>query len=427
MQFDRIPFDTAAGTAHRLAQASAYDGPLTATFYAGKALAGPPLLTRQDKVIDFDRKGPPAAGVPHDDFSARWTGTITPTVTGAYRFLLRSDDGSRVLLDGQTVLDAWSDHQAQTFTADVPLTAGKPVALAVEYYQGGGEAVAQFGYAPVPPSLTDAERQAVASADAAVVLVHTQEPEGGDRPYDLPAEQVELLQQVAAANPHTVVVLEAGGNVGMASWVDRVPALVDAWFPGQAGGQVVAEAVFGDVNPSGHLPDTFGKTWADSFARAHYPGTCGKGDYAEGIYVGYRYYDVHGVAPRFPFGHGLSYTTFEMKNPRVVPAGTGDGRTFAVTADVTNTGKVAGSAVAQLYVKPLAGEAVDRPPQELKGFARVALQPGETKPVTMTLDRRSFAHWDDATHGWAVVPGTYGVAIGRSSRDVCCTATVDWR
>ena len=243
----------------------------------------------------------------------------------------------------------------------------------------------------------------------------------------LSAEQEKLIAAAIAANPRTVVVLESGGNVAMKGWVGHVPALVDAWFPGQAGGRAVAEVLFGDVNPSGHLPDTFEADWPDSPAHANYPGSNGRVIYAEGIYVGYRSFDKRNVAPRFPFGHGLSYSTFDMAHPKVTPAGDGDGRTFMVTVDVTNTGKVAGATVAQLYVKPPAGEPVDRPPQELKGFARVMLQPGETKPVTMTLDRRSFAHWDEATHAWAVVPGTYGLAVGRSSRDTCCTASVEWK
>ncbi len=428
VQFDRVSFHGVdARNLSRMARASKFEGGLTATFYAGRQLAGQPLLTRQDANIDFNWKGRPDPAVPHDDFSARWTGKVKAEATGPVLFSLRSDDGSRLIIDGKTVIDSWSDHQAATEQATVAMVAGRSYDVAVEYYQGTGEAVVQFGYAAVPPPLTDDERSAVASADAAVVLVHTSESEGSDRPYDLSADQVRLVTAVAAANKRTVVVLESGANVGMKEWVDGVPALVDAWFPGQAGGRAVAEVLFGDVDPSGHLPDTFEKDWADSPAHGNYPGEHGTVDYAEGIYVGYRGFDRNGVAPRFPFGYGLSYTTFDMGNLRVTPADAGDGRTFTVTADVTNTGTRAGSAVAQLYVRPPAGGAVDRPVQELKGFGRVTLGPGETKSVAMTLDRRSFAHWDAATHGWAVVPGTYGIAVGRNSRDVCCTGSVDWK
>ena len=429
VQFDPVPFHGASvRNLSKLAKASAFEGgTLAATFFAGPDLAGAPLLTRQDAAVDFNWKGRPAAEVPHDHFSARWTGQIKLPAGGPVLFALRSDDGSRLLIDGRTVIDSWSDHQPETVTATEALEGGRSYAVTVEYYQGTGEAVCQFGYVAVPPPLTDAERQQVASADAAVVLAHTSEGEGSDRPYTLSADQERLVQAVTATNPRTVVVLESGASVGMKSWVGQVPALVDAWFPGQAGGRAVAEVLFGDVNPSGHLPDTFEADWPDSPAFGNYPGPKGHVDYTEGVYVGYRGFDHKGTVPRFPFGHGLSYTTFDMKNPRVVPTGTGDAATLAVTVDVTNTGKVAGAAVAQLYVKPPAGGPVDRPPQELKGFGRIVLQPGETKPVTMTLDRRSFAHWNTAAHAWVATPGTYGLAIGRSSRDVCCTASVDWK
>ncbi len=428
VQFDLVPYHgNSARNLSRLARASAYDGTLTATFYAGRDLAGEPLLTRQDKYIDFRWRGKPAPQVPHENFSARWTGKITPKATGKVLFVVSSDDGSRVKLDGKTIIDAWSDHSAHPVTDSETLTAGRTYDLTVEYYQGGGDAVLQFGYAATAPLMSDQERQTVASADAAVVLAHTFDSEGDDHDYDLPADQERLIAAAAAANPRTTVVLESGSSVEMNGWIDHVPALVDAWFPGQSGGRVVAQVLFGDVNPSGRLPQTFGVDWPTVKGFGQYPGVAGKEDYSEGIYVGYRAVDHLHVTPRFPFGYGLGYTTFDIAHPQVTPAGDGDGRTFAVTVDVTNTGKRAGATVAQLYVRPPAGGPVDRPAEELKGFARIDLQPGQTKPVTMTLDRRSFAHWDEATHDWAVVPGTYGLAVGRSSQDICCTATADWK
>jgi beta-glucosidase len=426
VQFDLVPYHgMSVRNLSKLARASEYDGALTATFCAGRDLAGPPLLTRQDKAIDLRWRGRPALEVPHDNFCARWTGKLTPKATGPALFVVSSDDGSRVKLDGRTIIDAWSDHSAHAITQSEPLTAGRTYDLTVEYYQVGGDAVLQFGYAPATPLMSAEERQLLAAADAAIVLAHTFDSEGEDHAYDLPPDQERLI--AAAANPRTAVVLESGADVNMEGWIYYVPALVDAWFPGQSGARVVAQIVFGDVNPSGHLPDTFGVDWANSPAYGNYPGAGGKEDYAEGIYVGYRGIDRKGTAPRFPCGFGLSYTTFDIAHPRVTPAGDNDGRTFTVTVDVTNTGKRAGATVAQLYVRTPAGEPVERPVQELKGFARVELQPGETKAVTMTLDRRRFASWDQSAHDWAVVPGTYGLAIGRSSRDVSCTASVGWK
>ena len=429
VQFDLIAFHgTTVRDLTKLARESTYDGGgLTATFYAGRDLAGPPLVTRRDAAVAFNWRGRPDPKVPHDNFSARWTGTVTPKASGAVLFAERSDDGSRVKLDGRTIIDAWGDQTAHTITATEDLVAGHTYAVTVEYYQAGGEAIMEFGYAAVTPPMSADERQRVASADAAVVLAHTFDAEGEDHAYALPPDQDRLVAAAAAANPRTVVVLESGADVDMRGWVDHAAALVDAWFPGQAGGRVVAQVLFGDVNPSGHLPDTFAVDAAAGPAAGHYPGVHGREDYAEGIYVGYRGFDHLRVTPRFPFGYGLSYTTFAMADPRVAAAGDGDGRTFTVTVDVTNTGRRAGAAVAQLYVRPPAGGPVDRPPQELKGFARVELTPGQTKPVTIVLDRRSFAHWDEAAHDWAVVPGTYGLAIGPDSRDVRCTATAKWK
>jgi beta-glucosidase len=420
-----VPFmDWRSERLNTLAKASVFEGPLSATFYNSSDLTGQPALKRTDANINFNwRKGLPAKQVTTDHFSARWTGAIKPKTSGKYTFIIRSDDGSRVILDGKTVVDNWSDHAAHTEAATVPLEADHVYQLTVEYYNVGGEASVQFAYTPEILSIPVEQKSDVASADAAVVCVNTNESEGSDRPYELSSEQEKLINDTAAINPHTIVVLEAGGNVGMKNWIDNVPALVDAWYPGQAGGQALEEILFGDVNPSGHLPDTFEKDWPDSPAFGHYPGEDGKTDkviYAEGIYVGYRWYDKKKIEPRFPFGYGLSYTTFEMKNLKSIEGN------HPVSIDVTNTGKVAGATVAELYVRPPAGGAVDRPVQELKGFVRVDLKPGETKTVTFPLNARAFSYWDVTSHSWKEVPGEYEIAVGQSSRDISATAKLNW-
>ena len=393
--------------------------PLAAAFFNNPDLAGEPVLERSDKVIDFNWHGNlPAPAVTNHSFSARWKGTIRPGTSGDYVFIVRSDDGSRVILDGKTIVDNWHDQAAHTESATIKLTADRSYELTVEYYNSVGDASIQFAYGPVRPTLTAEQRATIGAAGAAVVCVHTRESEGGDRAYGLPSAQRQIIDEVSAINPRTVVVLEAGGNVAM-PWADHVPAIVDAWFPGQAGGRAVAEILFGDVNPSGHLPDTFEKDWPDSPAYGNYPGDAAV-HYAEGIYVGYRWYDRKKIEPRFPFGHGLSYTTFGFKNLKVEPAAAD---ACTVTVDVTNTGGRAGSAVAQLYVAPPAG-GVDRPVRELKGFSRIDLVAGETKTVSFPLDRRSFAHWDVETHGWKVVPGEYGIVVGQSSRDAAVNGSV---
>jgi beta-glucosidase len=426
LKITTVPFnDWQSQRLTKLAKASVFEaGGLSATFYNTSDLTGDPVLTRTDPAIDFNWKtNLPAPQVTNHAFSARWTGSIKPTASGPYTFVVRSDDGSRVKLDGKVVVDNWQDQQAHTEAATVPLEAGHVYQLAVEYYNTVGEASVQFAYVPFAPLITPEQLATVAAADAAVVCVHTNESEGSDRSYALPPAQEQLIKEVQKANPHTIVVLEAGGNVAMKEWIDGVPALVDAWYPGQAGGKALAEILFGDVNPSGHLPDTFEKDWPDSPAFGHYPGDKIKVEYPEGIYVGYRWYDKKKIEPRFPFGYGLSYTTFEMKNLKQVT----NGDQIGCSVDVTNTGARAGSTVAQLYIRPPANEPVDRPVQELKGFARVDLKPGETKTVSFPLDARSFSHWDVESHGWKTLPGEYEIAVGQSSRDIAVTVKVDWK
>jgi beta-glucosidase len=386
-------------------------------------LKGEPALKRVDAAIDFNWKTKlPMPEITSHAFSARWTGSIRPAASGDYVFMTRSDDGSRVLLDGKVVVDNWRDQQAHTESDTIKLEAGKTYQLTVEYYNGTADASMQFAYLFKQPLLTADQTAAIAGADAAIVCVHTNESEGGDRAYALAGDQQILISESAAANPHTVVVLEAGGNVAMKDWIDHVPALVDAWYPGQAGGKAVAEILFGDTNPSGHLPDTFEKDWTDSPAYGNYPGT-DHVDYTEGLYIGYRWYDKKKIEPRFPFGFGLSYTTFDIKKAAVTPA-TGDDN-FNVAVDVTNTGSKPGATVVQAYVRSLLDEKIDRPVKELKGFARVDLKPGEMKTVTIPLDKRAFSYWDVTTHSWQVIPGSYEIAVGQSSKDISATASAD--
>jgi beta-glucosidase len=423
---DIQPWDWESQPLSKLAKASAYES-LSAAFYNSSDLTGAPALKRNETTIDYDWKSNlPATGITSDKFSVRWTGIIKPAKSGPYVFATRSDDGSRVKLDGKTIVDNWRDQAAHSEASTVTLEANRTYQLIVEYYNAKGDASMQFAYVAKVPAVTDEQRAAAAAADAAVVCVHTGEAEGYDRPYHLDAGQEKLIRDVAAINPRTIVILQAGGNVGMKPWIDSAAALIDAWYPGQEGGQAIAEILFGDVNPSGHLPDTFEQEWSDSPAYGHYPGEDGKTDkvkYAEGIYVGYRWYDKNKIEPRFPFGFGLSYTTFEMKSLKPIMAGD----QMSVSVDVTNTGSREGATIAELYVRPPANQSVDRPAQELKGFARVELKPGETKTVTIPLNARSFSYWDVDSHDWKALAGEYEIAIGQSSRDIQATTRVIWK
>jgi beta-glucosidase len=270
-----------------------------------------------------------------------------------------------------------------------------------------------------------AERALAAQDDVAVVCVGFDpktESEGFDRTFGLPPGQNELIEAVARANPRTIVVLNSGGAVDMTGWIDQIGALLEAWYPGQEGGQAIAEILLGKVDPSGKLPATFERQWGDAEADRNYPGANGKVFYREGIFVGYRYFDHAGVKPLFPFGYGLSYTAFAYRRLAVTP----DGLNERVAFDVKNTGSRAGAEVAEVYVQeehPL----VPRPVKELKGFARVSLRPGQSQRVRINLARSAFAYYDTVIHNWKVDPGQYNILVGSSSEDIRLRGTASLR
>jgi beta-glucosidase len=289
----------------------------------------------------------------------------------------------------------------------------------------------------------DATADAVAAAsaaDAAVVFVSDAEIEGADRPdlnahfgtcsfgdlasstscTDTPLDQNALVSAVAAANPHTIVVIQSGGPIAM-PWAGQVAGILENWFPGQVDGNAIAPVLFGDVDPAGKLPVTFPVKLSDDplQSAAQYPGVTEAGDsvgphstYSEGLLVGYRWYDAKGITPLYPFGFGLSYTTFRYSGIGVTRAGSG----ASVAFTVTNTGSRAGAAVPQVYVGDPA--AAGEPPRQLKGFRRVRLNPGQSARVTIPLDAMSFADWDTSGHQWSVSAGTYQVMVGSSSSDI---------
>jgi beta-glucosidase len=270
--------------------------------------------------------------------------------------------------------------------------------------------------------------EAAAHADVAVVVVGRYsklEAESFDvKTMELPAGQDELIEAVEKANPRTIVVLNTGDPVTMTKWIAQTPALVEMWYGGQEGGHALAAILFGDANPSGKLPVSFPKKFEDSPASANYPGVNLKVNYAEGIYVGYRYYDTKNMEPQFPFGFGLSYTTFEYSDLKVTPSQSSGNELANVSLKVKNTGTRAGTEVVQLYVHD--GHAkIDRPVRELKGFKRVELKAGETKTVDFTLDRADLSYWSPEKKAWVADPGTFEIQVGASSRDIRLRAPLE--
>jgi beta-glucosidase len=280
-----------------------------------------------------------------------------------------------------------------------------------------------------PPEDTPAAQQQLrneavalaAKVDVAILFVGYSpkfEAESFDRKtMDLPSGQDELIQAVAKTNRNTIVVFNAGDPITMTKWVDSVPAIVDMWYGGQEGGHGIADVLFGDVNPSGKLPFSFLKEWRDSPAYGHYPGANLRVDYAEGIYVGYRYFEKHKIALQYPFGYGLSYTSFDYSDLKITPANASETQPVEVSLSLRNSGSRAGAEIVELYVHD-GHSSVDRPIKELKGFRRVELAPGETKAIRFTLDRSAFAYYSTAKKDWVAEPGEFQILVGASSQDI---------
>ncbi|GAA3744479.1 glycoside hydrolase family 3 C-terminal domain-containing protein [Streptomyces tremellae] len=392
---------------------------LTGAYYANKTLSGSPAATRTDARVDFDWNGAaPAPGVPGTDFSARWTGTLTPPSTGTYTFGLTSDDGSRLLIGGKQVIDNWRDQATHTETGTVSLTAGEPVPVEVDYYQGTGGDEVHLGWETPGSDLAAQAADLAARSDVAVVYANDFESEGSDlSSIDLPGDQNALIEAVAKANPHTVVVLNTGSAVTM-PWLDRVKGVIEAWYPGQEAGNAIAALLYGDVDPSGRLPVTFPASLGQVPAStpAQWPGTGGTVRYSEGLDVGYKYYDASGETPLFPFGYGLSYTSYRFSHLRLDTGTLRENGTVRVTADVTDTGDRAGSEVAQLYLTD--PKAAGEPENQLRGFAKVALGPHQTKRVAFEVTARDASYWNSDAQAWTLAPGSYRVRVGDSSRSL---------
>jgi beta-glucosidase len=265
------------------------------------------------------------------------------------------------------------------------------------------------------------------SADVALLYIALpahKESEGYDRTdLDLTAQQVALIQAVAKAQPKTVVVLNNGASVAMSEWIDAVPAVLEGWMMGQAGGGALADVLFGHLNPCGKLAETFPLKLSDTPAYLNWPGGAGKVRYGEGLFIGYRYYDAKELPVLFPFGHGLSYTTFAYSNPSVSAKTFRDVDGLTVMLDVTNTGHMAGKEIVQVYVHDHASGLV-RPQKELKGFAKVALEPGETKSVAIKLDLRAFAYYHPKYEQWITEDGDFDILIASSAADIRHTLVV---
>ncbi len=363
------------------------------------------------------------------NISVRWSGYYIPQTSGNYRWLTRATgmDSYKLFVNDKLALEQEPREGQVPKSADMQMEAGTAYKVRYEYVEFPGwlGSSASLAVLPAADLVTEQAKKIAQMADAAVVFVGydaASESEGSDRDFRLPPNQDDLIQAVAQANKKTIVVITSGGGVEMTRWVDQVPGIIQGWYSGQEGGTALAQIVFGEVNPSGKLPATFERRWEDNPAHDSYYSNDGGVNvkYKEGVFVGYRGYEKSGTKPLFPFGHGLSYTTFAYKNLGIEPKAPKAGENVTVSFDVTNTGKVAGAEAAQLYLgNP--GASVPRPLKELKGFTKVMLQPGQTKHVTLTLNPRAMSFYDLAGKAWKQERGKFTVYVGHSSAQIDLT------
>lgn len=402
---------------------------LRAEYFGNVNFEGNPVLVRTETKVNhnWDREEP-APGLPKDKFSVRWSGVVRYPADQTVRFRVGGDDGYRLLIDGEYVTGDWANHKVSFREAELNFSGGREYAVAFEYYDNSASAEAYFGYELIDKA---SREKAIKSAAAVVLCVgfnSSTEKENADRTFSLPEGQDELIERVAALNGNVVVVVNSGGGIAM-PWIDRVKGVLMVWYPGQEGGLAIAEMLTGKISPSGKLPVSIEKCWEDNpVYGSYYPNqkneyrgqTFERVNYDEGVFVGYRGYDRTGVAPRFHFGYGLSYSTFTYSNISLERAGDG----VSVSFDVNNTGKVDAAEVAQVYVSDVKSS-VPRPLKELKGFEKVYLRKGETRRIAIELPVQSFAYYDVDLDRFVVEPGEFVVSVGGSSDNLPLRATVE--
>ena len=391
-------------------------------YFTNMNLEGEPARLNIDKSISFmwNDKGP-FEDFQKDNFSVRWTGYLKPDKSDKYTFDVSSDDGVRLYIDDKLIINDWNDHAVLTNSYTMELNAGQLYKIKLEYYEKGGGAIIKFGWRKPNEQLISDAITAAKNSDIAIVFAGTNanyESEGFDRKdLVLPNEQDDLIKRVAEANPNTIVVLTTGSPVLMDDWLNNVDGLIEAWFAGEQAGSAIVEVLLGETNPSGKLPMTFPKRWEDCSAFDSYKKLDGTTIYEDGIYVGYRHFEKNNIKPLFPFGFGLSYTTFKYNDLKLSSKDVNHNDKLLVKLSVKNTGNVNGSEVVQLYIKDIQSS-IDRPVKELKGFKKVNLNPGEEKVVEFTIDKNALSFFDPKTKEWTAENGEFEILIGSSSQDI---------
>ncbi|MCM3700243.1 beta-glucosidase [Paenibacillus macerans] len=425
------------------AYGSSEESGLRGEYWTNNKMEGDPSLTRTDRQVNMNLgfynydglngQSQKLTKLPNEYngmMSARWTGTIAAPKTGEYTLSITSIGSGKLYFDGELLIDN-KGEKVETSKAKVNLAAGEKHDVRIEYRTDwpdnldsdfGG--LIRFGWEPPAGTVDLTMQKAVDLAkrsDVAIVVVRTYESEGYiDRSdLELPNNQDQLIAEVAAANPNTIVVSMSGRAVEMDTWRQDVKGILQAWYAGQEQGHAIANILFGKVNPSGKLPVTFpvDDDHTPVSTEQQFPGIDSKADYSEGVMVGYRGYEFDGIKPAFAFGHGLSYTNFEYRNTKVKVSGNKDDRKIKVSLNLRNTGKVAGAEVVQVYTGKLPA-AVETAPKQLAGWAKVELQPGKQKRVEIELAPKALSYWDEQSGEWVMSQGKVPIYIGSSSEDV---------
>ena len=402
-------------------------------FYNGQDFEGSPIETKILKGNKFWAMGgfglDIVAQSERPSLSVRFSGELQPEHSGEYNFEIFSIGPSKLSINGENLIDNWSSQEpgdaffgmgSAPKREKIKFEKGKTYSLEVEYKWEGRFPAVQIGMQP--PDQFDLMEEAInlaKEADAVVLIAGTNsdwETEGNDRAnLDLPSNQNELIETICKLNKNTVVVLNTGSPCEM-PWINNANAILQCWFPGQEFGNSLADILIGKVNPSGKLPTTFPKKLSDTPAYSTYPGKDLQMDYEEGLFIGYRWYDRESIEPLFPFGHGLSYTSFEYSNLRAIPP-KGDSSVAAFEVDITNTGDVAGKEVLQGYITVNKSQ-IERPQKELKKFEKISLESGETKKVKFELSEKDLSFWSTENNAWQVEPAEYLFSIGASATDI---------
>lgn len=398
---------------------------LKAEFFNNEELSGEAVWKHTYKQIKHKWKKSPKNGVVNaEGYSVRWSGVYCSKCDEELEFQLSGDDGYRMFINDEEVMADWRSHSTTRRTYTFKSKANRKYNIRIEYFNHVREGVISLKI--VNSGFLASNAKNIKSADAVVVCVGfdaSTEKEGSDRTFELPYEQGKFINDIAAINPNVVAIVNAGGGFEMESWLDSAKAVLLAWYPGQEGGQALAEIISGKLSPSGHLPISIERKLEDNptWGSYHYtaPNINGRKDpykrvsYKEGIFLGYRGYDRSEVKPLFPFGYGLSYTSFKYNNLKVTPSAEG----YLVEFDVTNTGAMDGAEVAQVYVG-YNDKTVPHPVKELKGYNKATIKKGATHHFAITLPYKDLAYYDIFSHGWTDASKDVTIYVGSSSEEI---------